>query len=82
MTSVRNIVCGLVICSFTSFGAQSALAEDMRKDQMVKSLKAKPSFWPSGAGSREGSPSFRQRAVEQRAIGSVRLLAITSSICA
>src|SRR4029078_7283453 len=45
MTSVRNIVCGLVICSFTSFGAQSALAEDMRKDQMVKSLKAKPSFW-------------------------------------
>jgi len=45
MTSVRSIVCGLVICSFTSFGAQSALAEDMRKDQMVKSLKAKPSFW-------------------------------------
>src|SRR4029079_16107918 len=44
MTSVRNIVCGLVICSFASFGVQSALAEDMSKDQMVKLLKAKPSF--------------------------------------
>ena len=81
MTSVRNIVCGLVICSFASFGVQSALAEDMSKDQMVKSLKAKASFRLQ-AGSREGSPSFRQRAVEQRAIGAVCLLAITSSICA
>jgi hypothetical protein len=79
MTSVRNIVCGLVICSFASFGVQSALAEDMSKDQMVKSLKAKPSF---RLQERAAEKAARERAVEQRAIGSVRLLAITSSICA
>jgi hypothetical protein len=68
-----------VICSFASFGVQSALAEDMSKDQMVKSLKAKPSF---RLQERAAEKAARERAVEQRAIGSVRLLAITSSICA
>jgi outer membrane protein OmpA-like peptidoglycan-associated protein len=44
MTNFRNIVCGLVIFSLAGLAAHSAYAEDMSKDQMVKSLKAKPSF--------------------------------------
>ena len=56
MTALRNIVCGLVMCSFAGLGVQSALAEDMSKDQMVKSLKAKPSFKLKARAAEKAAP--------------------------
>jgi hypothetical protein len=56
MTAWRKIVCGLVICSFAGLGVQSALAEEMSKDQMVKSLKAKPSFKLKARAAEKAAP--------------------------
>jgi len=44
MTAFRKIFFGIVLCLFAGLGAQAALPGEMCKDQMVKSLKAKPSF--------------------------------------
>lgn len=44
MAASRKIIVGIVLCAFAGFGVQNALAENLSKDQMVQSLKAKPSF--------------------------------------
>lgn len=44
MTAFGKIIFGIVLCAFAGFGPQSAQAETLSKDQMVKSLRAKPSF--------------------------------------
>jgi outer membrane protein OmpA-like peptidoglycan-associated protein len=60
MTAFRKIFFGIVLCSLAGFGAQSVLAEEMSKDQMVKSLKAKPSFklQTRASGAEKAAPSI------------------------
>ena len=87
MTAFRKIVCGIVLCSFAGFGVQSALAEEMSKDQMVKSLKAKPSFKLQARAAEKARlllAARRRAACSRRRLRrrAICLLAIASSICA
>ncbi len=56
MTASRKIIFGVVLCAFAGLGVQSAFAEDLSKDQMVKSLKAKPSFRLKAQAAEKAAP--------------------------